>query len=536
MVYQQNKTRHRIIFAVGAILLISGITGTFLGEETCDDVVIVGAGVSGSYLAWKLRNQNLTVTVYEYSDRVGGRMLSVHFKDIPDINIELGAMRFLPDLHPLMNSTAHALGLHLIDFKSGVGHNLDTLMYTRGQHFKLLEATTKGPYNLLPNERLKDDRHLRWSIFINETDFLTAKPDIRNISSMQFLKTKDGIELYKQSEVVADATMGLSEEATELLRDTFGFHGYYGDISAAVIIPGRDPDGPVKTFPVKTIYMGMDQIPQRLISEFLNASSSNRLQINHRLKKIVKRKDDAFNLELQKTVTTNGYTVETTDDISVCAKKVVLAVPRLPLGEIDWTGLQSDDVADIIQNAARDTPAAKVFLAFDKPWWRDTNYVTNHFLTDRPNRQTYDFGTSAISNRSVLLAVYTDMEDVKFWRELQSSGNSYKNCSLSASSCASERVITMVQKFLAEIYNVSLNDIPEPLDTAISLWDKYPSGAAWHVWRKGYIWNQVQDRMIQPSPADNIYLSSGTFDPRESDAWAESALSAAESVFKRIVK
>jgi hypothetical protein len=61
-----------------------------------------------------------------------------------------------------MNSTAHALGLHLIDFKSGVGHNLDTLMYTRGQHFKLLEATTKGPYNLLPNERLKDDRHLRW--------------------------------------------------------------------------------------------------------------------------------------------------------------------------------------------------------------------------------------------------------------------------------------------------------------------------------------------------------------------------------------
>ena len=64
--------------------------------SACDDVAIIGAGIAGSYAAWRLRNQGQKITVFEYSDRIGGRCHTIKFPGIPDINIELGAMRFKP--------------------------------------------------------------------------------------------------------------------------------------------------------------------------------------------------------------------------------------------------------------------------------------------------------------------------------------------------------------------------------------------------------------------------------------------------------
>lgn len=69
----------------------------FFSEGTCDDVAIIGAGVAGTYAGWRLRNQLKKITIYEFSSRVGGRMYTKRFPDIPDINIELGAMRFYPE-------------------------------------------------------------------------------------------------------------------------------------------------------------------------------------------------------------------------------------------------------------------------------------------------------------------------------------------------------------------------------------------------------------------------------------------------------
>ena len=63
---------------------------------SCDDIAIVGAGIAGSYSAWRLRNQDKKITVYEYSDRIGGRCHTVKFPNIPDVNVEMGAMRFKP--------------------------------------------------------------------------------------------------------------------------------------------------------------------------------------------------------------------------------------------------------------------------------------------------------------------------------------------------------------------------------------------------------------------------------------------------------
>lgn len=69
-------------------------------------------------------------------------------------------------------------------------------------------------------------------------------------------------------------TIGLSAEAYKLLRDTGGFHSFYDDTSSSLIIPAKKPE----MLAFKTVKEGMDQIPQKLILEFLNSSTgySNR--------------------------------------------------------------------------------------------------------------------------------------------------------------------------------------------------------------------------------------------------------------------
>ena len=62
----------------------------------CDDIAIIGAGIAGTYAAWRLKDLGKKVTVYEYSDRIGGRCYTSTFSDIPDVNLEFGAMRFVP--------------------------------------------------------------------------------------------------------------------------------------------------------------------------------------------------------------------------------------------------------------------------------------------------------------------------------------------------------------------------------------------------------------------------------------------------------
>jgi protoporphyrinogen oxidase len=68
-----------------------------MAEERID-IAIVGGGVSGVYSAWRLQraNPNRKIVVFEGSEDVGGRLLSVRPPDISNMVAELGGMRILP--------------------------------------------------------------------------------------------------------------------------------------------------------------------------------------------------------------------------------------------------------------------------------------------------------------------------------------------------------------------------------------------------------------------------------------------------------
>src|SRR5215210_2695388 len=125
------------------------------------DVAVVGAGVSGSYCAWRLQEQlgaHATVALFEYSGRVGGRLFTVTLPGMPNVHAELGGMRYIPTSHIMVASLVEHLKLPTKEFPMGgpppLGSNCN-LFYLRGHHLRLHELAdpAKVPYKLAWSER-----------------------------------------------------------------------------------------------------------------------------------------------------------------------------------------------------------------------------------------------------------------------------------------------------------------------------------------------------------------------------------------------
>ena len=107
--------------------------------------------------------------------------------------------------------------------------------------------------------------------------------------------------------------------------------------------------------------------------------------------------------------------------------------------------------------------------------------------------------------------------DVSFWRELKRQGNKFPGTS-DNTIAASSSTINTARKFLAEIYNVSIEGIPEPMYAMMSLWDSYPYGAGWYHYKAGYDWNKV---CIWASLRENLFLGSPTKCDSTQSTWLQ---------------
>lgn len=127
---------------------------TELGE--CADWIIVGAGLSGIYASWILQKHypnSSSHILFESSDRIGGRIYTSIFSNDTDAKLEFGEAFFIPQLHPLVNQTVHALNL---ETKPYIEDYLlsDGLYHLRGRSLRHWQLNTSSdvPYNMDPGE------------------------------------------------------------------------------------------------------------------------------------------------------------------------------------------------------------------------------------------------------------------------------------------------------------------------------------------------------------------------------------------------
>lgn len=239
------------------------------------DIVIIGAGISGLYCAYRLINspefKGKKIAIFERLNRTGGR-LQTDLVSIPEdhtqtenaqlmadiVKDEQGGMRVNYEMEELMTLTAN-LGLcdDLIQFPMSSSTNPETgftdtgdphtpntnRFYIRGRSFSNADADAGGNmiwselYNLDPKEVGLSPGQIITNAYnrILEANHIILEEN----QSPEFWQTLrltykwDGVELYKWQLWGLLRNMGYSEGCIQMLSETIGFAGPFKSLANA---------------------------------------------------------------------------------------------------------------------------------------------------------------------------------------------------------------------------------------------------------------------------------------------------------------
>ncbi|XP_053381129.1 L-amino-acid oxidase-like [Mercenaria mercenaria] len=442
----------------------------------------------------------------------------------------MGALRFVPSWHPLLNKTIHELGLAIEDVTMAPTGKGDTLYYLRGKHMSYSELPVKAPYNIPENYRIDYDT-LNWQIYMNFTTE-SSRSETLTSENKQYIKSLDGVDLYMQSWDIFSGKF-LDKETTAYIEDAAGYDDGFAGTSAAQYVP-RSKQSEWNSARFKTITKGFQALPTTMLEQFLNESVKHRFYRNHHLRSIKRNQNGMYLITFQPTETVAGITsdVQGSAARTMCARKVLLAVPKLALENIDWDVLNNDRIRDILTKSLVSIHGTKMFFGYDKIWWRNIEKSSSSIVSDTHLRATYDFVNlqSKTTPKAVYMIAYPDLSN-EYWRLAQASGNPVPGVGDKSLEMTNTSV-NIARNYLSQIFNVSMDDIPSPTSAVMSIWDQYPIGAAWYAWAPGYKMEEVESTMLRPSTTEEVYIISNTFN--RNSGWTEGALEVVEKVLKLI--
>jgi len=465
------------------------------------DVLIVGAGVSGLYAAWRLLKQNSKrkVTILDRLNRTGGRLDSdlIKIKDEFDdkssiVKEEEGGMRFEETMHELM-SLFNALDL----CNDAVYFPMTTnRYYFRGHSFTADEAAADNNaiwgelYDLEPAEQNQSPGTILNVIYerilkVNGVKDVPQKPTPEFWQEFRLEFKWDGIELYKWQLGGLIKSMGYSEECVTMLTDTLGFRGPFQGLPNA-----GEAWQILEDFPANpqyfTLKRGFSSLIRRLEKEVKKLGGIIHTGINVNL---IDGKKGDYTAEV--SIADDGdsaYPFEEgakTDKIR--AKKIILAVPSQAMellfaaspifnrnknSRTFWKDIKS------IQPMA----LLKINLYFERPWWMDGStgqppVLAGPSFTDLPLNSIYPFYTVQTApgdpddGKPAALTIYCDFTNTVFWRGLQNVGPMFnsplqKEHSKSPQTLfpASERVVEQALEQLKSLFNTHY--VPRPVLTS----------------------------------------------------------------------
>jgi monoamine oxidase len=518
------------------------------------DIAIVGGGVSGVYSAWRLKQTapNKKIVVFEASNHIGGRLLSVQPPDIPDMVAELGGMRILPAVQPLITALIDELNrelppggqIELYDFPVDQPQNL---AYLRGVYLRLSDFTSqpgKVPYQL----SFLDRGASAGSIILNAIEQIVPGITAKGVSEEQRRTMAQqasfaGLPLYQQGfwNVLLRVING---EAYQLGVDAGGYNSTLSNWNAADAIPwylsdfGIDPK-------YKGFRKGFQQVPKTL-AQLFGKKGEIRLETPV---SALRWEDGAFEF------LANGKPVK--------AKQLILAMPRR---SIDLLAATSPILHDIqrLTSSVTPRPLFKLFTTYNNPWWLAAGYTdaagnyvpveAGRSVTDLPVRQTYYWprsdGKPATAGRAMLLASYDDGSNTGFWDGLRPQRTQPKRPGQEVATVADPFVgdtasssesawgeykapRLMVQEVARQLATMhGLNYTPAVLNAAFRDWGDDPFGGGWNSWNIGVKSWEVKRQIIKPLGARPLYICGEAYS--DAQGWVEGALQTADMMLKEM--
>ncbi|MDB4949241.1 MAG: amine oxidoreductase [Gemmatimonadetes bacterium] len=515
------------------------------------DVAIIGGGVSGVYTAWRLKkaNKKLKVAVFEYGDRIGGRLYSYPMPGMPNIKAELGGMRWLLS-HKIVVGLIRSLKLPTREFPMGEDGGANNLMYLRRRQLRVRDLTdpAKVPYLMNPDEQGMNPDQLQAYVMNSLLPFNSE------LSAQDWwtVPVLNGTPLY-QIGFWNLLYRVLSSEAYQYMYDASGYYTNVANSTAPLSLPITEYDPNNKYY---TLDDGYEELPRRLAAEF--EAMGGVIHRNHRLDSFGRRGiGGEYALELVRTETSPD--AKTADlpgrpTVHVDADRVVLALPRRSIELIRWNRMDEpagdgdhehtlrDRVESVISQAA-----FKMFLGYPYPWWRALGVKSGRTITDMPIRQTYYFETESEvggdpdNHNSLLMVSYNDLGSVPFWKALE-AGPCFQGTPRSPANRflrkgedpvpahrfqISKEMVQTAQEQVKEVHGLKF--VPEPYTAVYHDWGDDPYGAGWHAWKAGQKFWKIMPYM-RGIPGEKVHVCGEAYSIGQ--GWVEGALQTAELMLK----
>jgi monoamine oxidase len=515
------------------------------GDEL--DVAIVGGGVAGIYAAWRIledgpgtplwaeAGDKPRIAIFEYSDRMGGRLLSMDLPGIAHRKIELGGMRYLTS-HRRVVALKERFRLGARPLKV-VDDSKTNLYYLRGQHFTAADwgrPAFDPPYRLDRGERGRSPGELLVEVCLK---YRHQVDQLRNVGFWNLLLDEYSLEAY------------------QLVRDAGGYESIVGNWSAAEAIPFllADFDPSLKYYAFDD---GFQTLPLQLGAEAEGKGAEIfRLHRLHRL--------DLDGSVVQLTFDTDPATFRTRQlrpDAAkiVRARHVILAMPRRSIELLHQDSFLFADAQfqDDLQTVLAQ-PAFKIFAAYRRPWWQERNLISGRSVTDLPVRQCYYWlpdedvrppgGGRPVDVNAILMASYNDNSSVQFWGGLARDTARYDPPLFAVppgvpipdavrDRSASAAMVAELQDQLRELHG--LGNVPDPATAQIippyaavyQDWMQEPFGGGWHFWKIGVNARQVSQRMRRPVAAAPIHVCGEAWSRQQ--GWVEGALETTDDLLE----
>ena len=511
------------------------------------DVAIVGGGVSGIWSGWRLTDpkagpaRRKDVAVFELSDRIGGRLLSVELPGQPGVACELGGMRYM-STQPLVKGLVEDI-LKLPTIAAPVAEP-QNIAHLRGRMLSQGELTYDPatiPYDLTADERKRSGSLLSDAIakIAPTTVNLTGDALRKAVRDVVY----DGRLLWQQGfwNVVAREMSG---EAYRYAQALGGYDTTQLNWNAAdTIVLNSDFAKGVTYHRVKP---GYEQVPIQLAGQFVK--NGGKVLLQHRVSSV------------ETGTLPDGTTgvVLVVDDLkarqttTVYARSAILALPRRSIELLEAKGaVLGDDTFRALLGSVTPIPLFKAFVAYHEPWWAALEVVPGQpiidgrSVTDLPLRQVYYWST-VLKKRSMLLATYDDTDDVGFWQGLAVDPILYgvetghlpdaaRDAIEAAAGDTDERWKTWKAPaaMVAEIHRQlqimhGVTDAPQPYAAIFHDWRGDPFGGGVNFWNIGVKSWEVMAKMVKPVAAAPVHVVGEAYS--DAQGWVEGALRTAELV------
>jgi monoamine oxidase len=479
------------------------------------DVAVVGAGMAGLFLAWRLLSEARVgqIAVFESTRRVGGRASTVSFPGEPDFSIDLGAMMLMPQ-HRLLRKLSTAVGVTVSQSVIATGANR---LHLRGRSLPYAQISRFAPRRLFAyavSRRLQakgPSRLLRKAVSEIVPGSATFGSNEWNEAAGRIYR---GRKLTEWSTWEALATV-LKPDELAFAEDAVGYSLLLHGPNAAEIFRlalgelsgGRSyftPEG------------GFQPIAERMAEQIVARGGA--VKPNHTVISIAATAEG-----LVLSITGDGGTFD------VEARKVVLALPARPLQiliENSRSFFGEGAVGDI--GRAEPWPMLTLAACYSSAWWERNGITGGHSVTDLPARQIWHFTRPAAHDGSVRRGVamaYCDGPHIAYWKDLLPQLDPRDGF---ASLSEGHPALEAFHQQMIEVYQPS--GVPsKPTSGFAQDWGAPAYGGASHVWSRGTDIATIAGSTRTLAP--NLHICGEAWS--NSHGWIEGALESAEDLVQQ---